>query len=168
MLMAHFAAGYLLSRRCLTVYRHQPDYRVYMMIGLLASILPDLDLLYFYLLDNRQHQHHSYWSHIPFYWLWLYALLVFPVKRWAGPRTLLLLNLTLCNIMLHLLLDSVASGIKWLYPLTNYYYGVWQVPAVYDFWVLNFILHWTFIPEILIVCAALWVLLHRQPRCAGY
>jgi len=31
-------------------------------------VLPDLDMAYFYLIDERQRRHHTYWGHIPFAW----------------------------------------------------------------------------------------------------
>ena len=42
-----------------------------MCTGLLGSIFPDLDMFYFYFIDHRQHGHHCYWTHTPFYWITL-------------------------------------------------------------------------------------------------
>ena len=61
-------------------------------------------------------------------------------------------------VMSHMLLDSVTSGIKWLYPFDDRYFGLWRlwlVPAGYDWWVLNYVLHWTFIYELSLVAASL-------------
>ena len=69
MFIAHLPAGYLLTR-FVVVKRgmaHIPSfqYRTFMALGLIGSLLPDVDMLYFYLIDNRQHLHHGYWTHIP-------------------------------------------------------------------------------------------------------
>jgi inner membrane protein len=123
MFVAHIPAGYLLTtsllQRCRALTTTQA--RWVFCLGLFAAALPDLDLLYFHLIDHRRHNHHSYWTHIPFYWLILMlfmnslaAVKRHPLLRWAC-------FIVFCNVLLHCLLDSVASGIQWLYPLSGHY-----------------------------------------------
>ncbi|MDL2321036.1 hypothetical protein LJC47_01630 [Desulfosarcina sp. OttesenSCG-928-B08] len=60
-------------------------------VFLLAGIFPDIDLLYFYLIDNRSQHHHLYWTHLPFCWLVLYMIfLVRPSPENIVPSYLLL------------------------------------------------------------------------------
>lgn len=63
MLTAHLPAGYCLSRVTGTSLPGA------LPVMLLFSVLPDFDLLWFYLVDNRSIHHHRYWVHIPAFWL---------------------------------------------------------------------------------------------------
>ena len=153
MLIAHMPAGYLVSRliadKAATTAK---EARIIICCGLFASILPDLDLFYFYLIDNRQNLHHSYWPHIPLYWLALFPFAYLATKKW---RTIKLATLTaFANLFVHLLLDSVAGGIHWGYPITKNLYHLITVPSQYSHWIVNFVLHWSFLIEILIISMA--------------
>jgi inner membrane protein len=66
MFVAHIPAGYLLSRY---LSRGHPDRKALILTGVVASVLPDTDLLWFYLVDNRQRVHHSYVFHWPLFWV---------------------------------------------------------------------------------------------------
>lgn len=157
MFIAHMPAGFLLSRHILKNNREASGYVKFLLLGLVSSIAPDFDLAYFYLIDNRQHPHHSYWTHIPFFWLCIYTALLLPVYKWFGMRGIRLLSMVLLCGLLHLLLDSFASGIKWLYPFDTSYYGIWRIPSVYNWWVANYLFHWTFLIELLICSAAVYI-----------
>jgi membrane-bound metal-dependent hydrolase YbcI (DUF457 family) len=154
--IAHLPAGYLVTR---AIARRRPT-AAELALGLFGSIAPDLDLLYFYTIDRQQQLHHSYWTHTPFYWL-LIALalgslaLYRPVRRRATD----VLKYLLPGVLLHLILDSVAAEIRWLYPLCLSGYGLVEVPARYSNWILNFVLHWSFALELMLVAAAAGVLL---------
>ncbi len=154
MFIAHMPAGFLLSRYLLKDERDEPSYIKYLLIGLIASIAPDFDLAYFHLIDARQHPHHSYWTHIPIFWVGIYMFLVYPVYKWLGRTGIKLLSMFLLCGLLHMSLDSVASGIKWLYPIDKSYYGLWRIPSVYDWWVANYLFHWTFVIEVTICSIA--------------
>ena len=56
MFVAHIPAGYLLTRY---LSRGHADRKALILTGLVASVLPDTDLLWFYLVDNRQTAHHA-------------------------------------------------------------------------------------------------------------
>lgn len=116
--------------------------------GLAASVLPDLDLLYFYLIDNRQHLHHGYWPHIPLLWGVLFCTLAPVAIFLRSAKTLLFLAVIVSNALLHLMLDSIAGGIAWLYPFSERPFVLVDVPAIHGWWVWNFILHWTFALEV--------------------
>ncbi|WP_082070799.1 metal-dependent hydrolase [Gynuella sunshinyii] len=153
MFIAHMPAGYLVSRliadKTATTAKES---RIILAFGLFASILPDLDLFYFYLVDNRQTLHHSYWTHIPLYWLALFPFAYFATNKWRTPK---LTTLTIfANLFVHLMLDTVTGGIHWGYPITNSSYHLITVPSQYSHWTLNFVFHWSFLFEILIISAA--------------
>jgi hypothetical protein len=63
MIIGHLPAGYILTKKLQTLY----GYNKYIWVGLLASILPDFDVINFYL-DKYEIPHHDYWPHQPFYW----------------------------------------------------------------------------------------------------
>ena len=153
MLIAHLPAGYLTSRfiadKTATTAK---EARIILACGLFASILPDLDLFYFYLIDNQQTLHHSYWPHIPFFWLVIFPFAYFATKKW---RILKLATLTIfANLFVHFLLDTVAGGIHWAYPIKKDLYHLITIPSQYSHWIINFVLHWSFSFEILIISIA--------------
>lgn len=147
MFIAHLPAGYVLTR----TIQNKAKKSQYMALGLLGSVFPDLDLVYFYLVDQRQTMHHYYWIHIPFYWFLISMgtfLMIYLFKR---TQYKLPAFIFFTAIFLHLLLDTVVGNMLWLYPFSESLFAFFEVPAIYDFWVYNFIFHWTFLFEILLI-----------------
>jgi len=126
---------------------------------LLGGILPDVDMLYFYLIDHRQHFHHTYWTHLPFCWA-MVVLLVWIAywRNWVSQIFFTTLSVVVFNVFLHLALDSIAGGILWLWPFSNKSYSLVDVPSLYSHWILNFVFHWTFVLEILLTLVMIFVL----------
>lgn len=151
MFIAHLPAGYILTR---TVQKRssKPSSNL-LRAGLIGSVFPDFDLVYFYLIDNQQTPHHEYWMHWPLFWLAVAGITLFMVKLWR-PKDLMIALVFFVNIMLHMILDSIAADIHWLEPFSNTAINMVIVPDNYDFWVWNFILHWTFFLEGLIALSA--------------
>ncbi|MDE1460761.1 metal-dependent hydrolase [Spartinivicinus poritis] len=159
MFIAHLPAGYLVTQ-LLIKHRLRPDTKKHSSwligIGLFASVLPDFDLLYFYWFDQRQHNHHSYWTHTPAFWLAIFLLPCVVALLFKQRMLLTTIVVLLMNVMLHLLLDSIAAEILWLYPVVKQSFGLVEVPAQFAWWPLNFLLHWSFLIEVLIVGVALY------------
>lgn len=152
MFIAHLPAGYLLTR-AIQRAAHRPS-RKLMALGLGASIIPDADLLYFYLVDHGQVHHHAYIPHMPYVWL-VAGLIAFIATMLAGKKFWQLgVLIVVANGLLHMLLDTLVGGIYWLMPFSDAFWQVTKVPAHYGWWPANFILHWTFALELLIVLAA--------------
>jgi inner membrane protein len=157
--MGHLPAGYLwtraLARRTARwADLSERDYARLLAVGLASSVLPDLDLLYFYLVDGRRHLHHGYWTHIPLFWTLIFAAPL--ALLWAFRRRLWLLTAAIyTNLLLHMALDTVVGKIRWLYPFSREDFYVFEVPARYGWAYANFILHWTFLLEIGVVAWAL-------------
>src|SRR3989338_5106083 len=98
MFIGHLPAGYVLTK---TVQKNIKTTK-YLFIGLIASVLPDIDILYFYLIDNRQNLHHSYWIHIPFYWL-IIAVVTFAIIWLTKKKEYIIASIIFfSNIFLHL------------------------------------------------------------------
>lgn len=153
MFIGHLPAGYLLTEK---LQKHL-KLKGYVALGLIASVVPDFDLFYFYLFDERANFHHSYWTHIPFYWLLIaiftaLVLMIFKQRRYFGAALIFF-----SNIFLHLFLDTIVGKIEWLSPFNETSFAFFEVPARYNWWVWNFVFHWTFLFEIVIV---VWALYH--------
>jgi len=149
-LIAHLPAGYLLTRR----FRGE---RCLLLLGMAASVLPDLDLLWFYGPGGRHHGHHSYPSHLPFDWALLGAGLfaaTFLLRQEQRPPARLALAVLLTNVFGHLALDTVAGGIEWLYPCSRTSLVLVEVPSAHSWWVANYVLHWSFLFELALLAAA--------------
>ena len=154
MFIAHIPAGYIVTK----ALQQRLGYQKYLWVGVLGSILPDFDMLYFYLVDNQQHLHHGYWTHIPFFWLCI-AVVVYGGLH-LSRRTVYLTaaHLFFAGIYLHLFLDTIVGKIEWLQPVSDVKIYFFSVPAVYDWWVWNFVWHWTFLFEVGIILFAAWLL----------
>lgn len=144
MFIAHLPAGYLATRL---------GPRVPTSPFLVGSVLPDLDLVLVYGFGIAQH-HHSFLTHRPA--LWLGVLLLGMCLRLPGVATLG------CGALLHVALDSVAGQIAWLWPLSDVAVPLVDVPARYDLWMLNFLLHWTALVEAMICACAAVALVKRS------
>ncbi len=160
MFIAHLPAGFLLTRWLQNKFQTPR----FLWVGLLASVLPDIDTLYFYLIDHRQTPHHEYWTHLPVFWLSIWVVIMignlFLRKRIVSLISLLFFS----NIFLHLVLDTFVGGISWVYPWSTYSFSLVTVPATHAFWVLSFIAHWSFLVELAIIVWAIWVLMKSKKQ----
>ena len=97
--------------------------------------------------------HHSYLTHRPALWLSLLVVALL-VRRWHLGAALSAQSL---GAVLHMALDSIAGQIAWGWPATHHAAPLVAVPATQDWWVMSFLLHWTFTVELVICAAALLV-----------
>lgn len=148
MITAHLPAGYVVGR----ILAPLPQYG--MGAALLGSILPDLDLLFFYFVDNRAIHHHRYWVHIPAFWCAV-ACLVVPVAIWM--RRLQLAAIFFAAIAIHLLLDTINGGILWAAPVHDHLFFLINVPASQPHWILSYLLHWSIVFELIVWGTAVWL-----------
>jgi len=164
MIIGHLPAGYVVSKLLLPYFKSQgTTLKPYLWLGILGAIAPDLDMLYFHLVDHRQHHHHTYFTHFPIVWasflfislIWFYTA---RIKSRAGLATIFSLN-----GFIHILLDSIVGDIGWFAPFVDKLFSFFTVPALYKPWVLNFVLHWSFALELAIVLWAvtLWWRSHK-------
>lgn len=130
--------------------------RSFVAAGMLGAVAPDLDIFYFYFVDDRQHHHHLYFPHLPVVWLALVAVSTIWLLGRRNATSLLAFVFSL-NGLIHMLLDTVAGEIWWLGPWVDVPFALVTVPARYQPWWLNFVLHWTFLLEILVLLLAAYV-----------
>lgn len=168
MFIGHLPAGYLVTDALLRG-RGVPEAarRRLLAAGLMASVAPDLDLLYFYLLSDRQRVHHEFLPHLPLAWVpMLAAAAVVLASVRAGRTTWLGLAIVALNLLGHLALDTTAGGIQWLWPFSSAEIVIAHVEARYQPCFLNFVLHWTFALELLLVALAAWRIAIRRRAAA--
>ncbi|WP_087016453.1 metal-dependent hydrolase [Thaumasiovibrio subtropicus] len=166
MFIAHLPAGYLFAKllqtSCVPVGGNQ---RHFIQAAMVGSVIPDIDLLWFYFVADRATHHHGYWTHLPILWL-LFAATAFCLYRrqfWRE-KSALMVAFALGGV-LHLVLDSVVGQVQWLFPFSDVATTLVTVPALYQPWWFNFLFHWTALVEIAIVVAAFYVWRKtRQPQ----
>lgn len=166
MMIAHLPAGYLYGYLCYKYggQNHLGKKGIYGACCL-GAIFPDLDMFYFYLLDNRQTHHHEYWTHLPCVWL-VAGIIVFICRFiFSDNKKTILGVLFIGGGFIHLMLDSLVGDVWWLYPFIDKPYALFTVPARYSPWWLNFILHWSFLAEVLILFCSLALFAKKSKYC---
>ena len=168
MFIAHLPAGYLLSRGLLSRFsegRLNPhQQRTLMFAGLIASVLPDVDWLYYYLFSHQNRAHHTYWTHVPLFWL-TFGLLAYLLNRLANhPLWNRIVFFIVSNALLHLLLDTVAGKIRWLYPWSSQWFQIIAIPHSRSGGVMNYLTQWMMLLELSITGCAFWVAIQSSPQ----
>ncbi len=156
MFIAHMPAGYLLGA---AIAQRWPavQFRAAWLALLLGSIAPDIDLLYFYGLSDRSINHHAYPTHVPI--VCLIVSVTVALCLWRAPQRWRIVWTLFCTgWLLHLVLDTVAGRIWWLWPWVTTPFVLIEVPRRFELWWLNFLTHPSVLLELAITgCAAvLW------------
>lgn len=158
MFIGHLPAGYITSELLYPRLSNQGvESSHFMWAGILGAIAPDFDMVYFYLVDHRQHHHHSYITHYPVIWgiLLFLSIISFKVARNVYASSLAVIFAF--NGLLHMVLDSIVGDIWWFAPLESKPFAFFTVPALYKPWWLNFIFHWSFALELSVLMWALYL-----------
>lgn len=165
MFLAHLPAGYLATRTLVTMDAAKSCSRAKIMAaGLIGSVAPDFDMLYFYLVDHRQHHHHSFFTHLPLFWLVCLGLAALVTRQAHKPQYVWITFAFSLNVFLHLTLDSIVGDVWWLAPFVDRPFSMFTVPARFHPWQLNFLLHWSFALELAIIGTSIFV--YRRNRTA--
>jgi len=163
MLIAHIPSGYVFSSMLVERVRNLPATAAAVITsGVVGALAPDFDMAYFYLADHHQTHHHKYFTHWHIVWLFLLAASVVWLRLSQSSKAPFLCLVFCCGCMLHLVFDSFVGDIWWLAPFIDRPFALFIVPAVFDPWWLNFILHWSFVAELAICMWAL--LIYRRRR----
>lgn len=156
MLIGHLPAGYITAKLLHpALFRNLAPEKRFIAWSMLGAWAPDVDMLYFYCIDHRQHLHHSYFTHYPLFWLALLASSIVWLK--ARPGSGALAFVFCLGGMGHMLLDTIVGDIWWLAPFDDRPYSLFKVPAGMHPWWLNFVCHWSFALELGLVFVALYV-----------
>lgn len=152
MLIAHLPAGYLLARALRVKDRA--------MIALLAgAVAPDADVLWWAVFGVGSYR--SSWTHVPAIWL-LVAIFLVPLGMRAKPDLRGPVLLFLVGIALHLLLDNLSDGIRWLWPWSDRLVTFVYIPAVDAHWLISVLTHWTYLTEAILTALASWLFLSAR------
>jgi len=141
MITGHLPAGYIAATG---LSRSWPANALFAGV-ILGAVLPDIDMLWFYLVDDRGHHHHSYLTHRPALWALILTL------GYIAKKHLLLIGLGLGGL-LHVAFDTTLGEIAWAWPLSDHAAPFITVQPTHSHFLLSFMAHWTFALEIL-----LWV-----------
>ncbi|UQZ88073.1 hypothetical protein C4J81_02120 [Deltaproteobacteria bacterium Smac51] len=157
MLIAHLPAGYLLTK-AFSLKFSAGEGRKLWLTGLIASVLPDIDLVFYYL-EGGIRIHRQYFTHWPLFWLALLAASIILSARFRKRESITYLIVFFSGIMLHLVLDTVAGPVYWLAPF-DWTPTRWvRVPRTESWWLMNLVRHRIFKAELVICGAALAVYL---------
>jgi hypothetical protein len=141
MLTAHLPSGYVLARAL------PRDIPRLMPVALVGAVFPDLDMIWFHFVDDGAIHHHRYWVHVPAFWLAV-AVVALPLATWLGHlRTAAVF---FAAILMHLALDTISGGVMWGAPVSDHLFTLAVVPAAYGHWIISFMLHWTFLLELVV------------------
>jgi inner membrane protein len=151
MFFAHLPSGYILSKYISDkVGIISGSNRAVLFAGIVGAVSPDIDLAYFYLIDNCATHHHKYISHWPVLWLSFTLVSFLWLCLSTNKKKAFLAVVFSLGGVLHMLLDSVVGDIWWFAPVIDKPYSLFTVKALYQPWWLNFILNWSFALELVI------------------
>jgi inner membrane protein len=131
MITAHLPSGYVLGRTAQRYGIHP----WLMPAALIGAVLPDIDLIWFYLIDDRAFHHHYYWVHIPGFWLVVAVVTLLSLRQWRR-QWLPPARAFFAAIFLHLILDSIAGSVAWSLPVSDHLFGLFTVPVTQSNFVL--------------------------------
>jgi inner membrane protein len=170
MIIGHIPAGYVISKLLFPRFASRDaTWKPFLWAGVLGAYVPDLDMLYFHLVDHRQHHHHTYWIHFPIVWASLLLVSVIWLYADRARNSSILAIIFSLNGFIHMLLDSIVGDIWWFAPFVDKPFAFFTVPALYKPWWLNFLLHWSFALELAVVVWAvyLWCRSPTPSVCRG-
>ncbi len=157
MLIGHLPAGYFVTKSILKKLKipiNNTMGKWLFLAGLVASIAPDFDIVYWMLFDEYgTGSHRNYYTNYPILYLALLVILViiyFIVKK---PWLKYGIIVVFANFFTHLILDTTFVGIKWLWPFYDKMIGIYNVNFTGGLMIENYFHHWIWYLEI-----ALWLL----------
>ena len=159
MFIAHLPSGYILAKLLEKKFKQNLlSKKVFFIIVMIGAVFPDIDLIYFYLFDNRSVHHHKYFLYWFSFWVPIFLMSYFYFKRSIYSRKFILMVMLFSGAaLLHIGLDTFVGDV-WLFaPFIDQPYVFFEVTSRYQPWWLNFILHWSFLVELILCLIALWI-----------
>lgn len=158
MMIGHIPVGYFVTRHLLKKMR-LPISKLWLGLGIVAAVFPDLDYIYWFFSNSQSDTHRGYITSYPLFYLAIlsFTLIIYGCYR----RTWLKFGMIIVsiNILSHFILDTVFYGIKWLYPLSDRYFGLYNVGgwgSGVGIQVDNYFHHWYWYLEIIIWVIAIF------------
>lgn len=150
MLIAHGPAGYLVGAAA-AWGRRRFDL---VMAGLAGGLFPDLDAVGYHIGIV-----HGFHRATPLHWptLWIGLVLIGGVLLFLNRRAGQVFTVFALAGLIHCGLDVTMAPLYWAAPFHWETYELVHVPGGWSPYWLGFIFYWTFLPEIAIWIAAIWV-----------
>lgn len=164
MFIAHLPSGYILAKILEKKLKQTKiSKQLFFTIIMIGAVFPDIDLFYFYVLDNRSVHHHQYFLHWFSFWIPIFVISYLYLKyAQYNCRSALITTLFSGAALLHIGLDTFVGDV-WLFaPFIDQAYVFFEVTPRYEPWWLNFILHWSFLVELLIYIIAILMYLRAK------
>ena len=158
MILGHLPAGYVVARLLRQRFAASGvTWRTFLAAALLGSVAPDFDLLYYYTLNQQQQHHHAYVTHFPIFWAgMLVAAAVWYRMARDKRHAALAVVFAMCGFV-HLCLDSGAGNIRWLAPFLDQRFALTKVPHLTGSRRLDYLMHWSFLLELIPIAWALFL-----------
>jgi hypothetical protein len=129
MIFSHLPAGFITTYATKKVWRKGLTKRQtfwIFVIGTLAGILPDVDVLYYYV--GSELSHREIITHTPILYA-VISLVLFLFGYFAKNRFVKSAGcVVLFSTIVHLVLDSTTAGVLWLFPFSKRLYGMLSIP----------------------------------------
>ena len=132
--------------------------------GLFGAIAPDTDYLYLELFDSLNQNHHSYFTHYPFFWITLLLLSVLWLNLNRHSQNPVMAVLFSLGGLCHMVLDTIANQIYWLAPRTYDSFGLEMLFRAYAPALTQNTPDWEYIIEYIIIVWALYLYLEHHWR----
>jgi len=137
MIFAHGPLGFLIASAFHKRARKAPfnltDRQWYAVLaaGFIGGIFPDVDLFFYYFV-NAETSHREFITHTPFFYICLFVVAALIAKIAKSPKLFFGSAIFTLGTFSHLITDSVAAKILFLYPWQNTLYGVQNlhIPAL--------------------------------------
>ncbi|MFC1612757.1 metal-dependent hydrolase [Patescibacteria group bacterium] len=134
MIFSHFPAGYITAK--ITEKKFWKNFSRIEILWLYAiilffSIFPDIDLFYFYFI-NGINGHHENLTHSFFLYIFI-ALIVYFLGTLKKNRFIKYMAFSIVlGATSHLVLDSLFSCVKWIWPIRNGVYGLPLITSYFN------------------------------------
>ena len=132
-----------------------------MIAGTLGGLAPDLDAIGFHLGIV-----HGFHRATPFHWpsTWIAVAMIGLVLIWLRRDAGTFVCVLALSALVHCGLDMTMAPLFWAAPFSWEPFELIHVPGGWSPYWLGFIFYWTFVPEILIWLAAIWVWKSRRSK----
>jgi hypothetical protein len=158
MIFGHLPVGYITSRLLLKKFKNgNVNAKIFILWGMFGAIAPDIDLLYYFLIDPSQprHYHHKYVTHFPIFWLTLLLISVLWLRRLHNRnKNQAAAFIFALNGFIHTALDTLTGYLFWLAPFMDKPFSLTTDASASS----KYFTHWTFGLELLLILWAfsLW------------
>lgn len=124
---SHIATGFVIGITYTKLTNNVIDDSTLILISLLSSILPDINVIW----HKPLLKHHQSFTHYPIFWF----ILLLPITIYNTFISIVpneIIHIVILNIITHHVLDTFAlrSGIHWLYPFSSKEFSITKIMKI--------------------------------------